>query len=81
MSTCMYTAQGVIVCNKNESPKPEIVENFLNLRPNEDDSDCTSLNKQFTTIASSYNCNAVVQNNAPKCSFKFDCQEKNSTQS
>jgi len=80
-STCIYTAQGKVVCqgnskNNQNNKVPLLLENFINILPNQKDSDCIILNKKLTDIASGYNCNVDSQNNGNECIFNFKCNQK-----
>lgn len=80
LGSCMYTAQGKIICERGlssmPSPSKNFVESFVNLLPNEEGSDCKKIQKSLTEITSKYNCNTSIQNENQKCSFKFTCADK-----
>lgn len=68
---CMYTAQGVLVCNNTK----EVRESFM-LRedPNENTSNqCSSISKSFSDIAAKNSCDSKVDINA--CTFDFTCKK------
>ena len=79
-STCIYTTQGKVVCNKaKDATKPSLpflLESFVNTNPNQQDNDCSLMNKKFNEVAVNFNCSSQIDNNPPNCSFKFDCKEK-----
>jgi hypothetical protein len=76
-ATCIYTAQGQIVCqNGHSTKKPLMLEGFVDTRPNENEAPCHMLNKKFNETASKYQCNASSEIADPKnCTFRFtNCQ-------
>ncbi len=76
-ASCIYTAQGQILCQSNEKKTPMIVENFaqVNTQPNQTTGVCTTLGKKLSDIANNYNCSAVINNTPPNCTFQFKCSE------
>jgi hypothetical protein len=79
-SKCIYTAQGIVVCQGNKNTQnnklPLLLEGFVNTLPNQKDSDCSMLNKKLIDITSGYNCNIETKNNNNECLFTFDCNQK-----
>jgi hypothetical protein len=63
-TTCIYTAQGKVVCQKKDKKTnvPLLLESFVNTIPNQKGNDC----------------NTSSTNSDNKCSFNFDCTNKSS---
>lgn len=76
-SPCIYTAQGKVVCQKqdNQTKLPFLLESFVNTKPNQNSGDCEKLNKRLSDVVGNYNCNTVIDKNPPECSFQFKCKE------
>lgn len=76
-SECIYTSQGKIICQKKNKPSniPMLLENFVNINPNEKNNSCSQINNKFTDIISNYKCDTINNITNSNCLFKFKCQE------
>lgn len=72
-TTCIYTAQGKVICNKKKTNVPMLLEGFVNTIPNQKDSECNVLGRKLTNLVAGYNCDISSTNSGEKCSFTFNC--------
>jgi hypothetical protein len=77
-NSCIYNTQGKIICqnNKKNINLPLLLEGFINVTPNQKESDCVVLNKKLSSIFNSYNCDATIKNTEDKCQFNYKCNKK-----